>query len=206
SSASTDTYCKAQVHTSAPTTDINRPSMHETTSGPTTLDTSRHPEPPNGSLESEARPTTPGAGPLIHWGRHSYQYDASWSSHCCRPHRRQRIPHPGCHRSRGPTALPTPMRSATPPPRSAPPAWGGPPHSPGTTLIAVRRLLVVPLLPPTPPATDPPPRMPPIKVGERTAHHHAFRQPLNAVGHLGMVGVRTLPPGAGDPHPRRPRT
>src|SRR5690606_38888972 len=84
-------------------------------------------------------------------------------------------------------------------------AWGGPPHSLGTTLIAVRRLLVVPLPPPTPPATDLPPRMPPIKVGERTAHHHALRQPLNAVGHLGMVGVHTLPPGAGDPHPRRPR-
>src|SRR5690606_3600405 len=75
----------------------------------------------------------------------------------------------------------------------------------GTTLIAVRRPLVVPLLPPTPPATDPPPRMPPIKVGERAPHHHALRQPLNAVWHLGMVGVRTLPPGAGDPHPRRPR-
>src|SRR5690606_29815958 len=80
-----------------------------------------------------------------------------------------------------------------------------PPHSLGTTLIAVRRLLVVPLLPPTPPATDPPPRMPPIEVGERTAHHHALRQPISMVGGLGMVGVCTLPPGAGDPHPRRPR-
>src|SRR5690606_4444426 len=75
----------------------------------------------------------------------------------------------------------------------------------GAALIAVRRLLVVPLPPSTPPATDPPPRMPPIEVGERAPRHHVLRQPFNAVGHLGMVGVRTLPPGAGDPHPRRPR-